>query len=110
MSDNAEQCEICHKTIGNLETPWVANEQVVCAFCWATSRIVDPSHTGKDSSDDPTAKHNEFASLLMIASTAAIIAGMGWLVAHSGNPAAPSFRLTTSAFFAKSLESARRTR
>ena len=76
MPANVEQCEICHKLIGSLDSPWVANEQVVCAFCWATLRIVDQTQTLKQTNIVNTAAHSPIASLLISAVTISAVAGL----------------------------------
>lgn len=79
MSANVEQCEICNKLIDNLDSPWVANEQVVCAFCWATSRIVEQAKTVKRTGIVKSTAPMPVTSVLLSAVTISAVAGMGYV-------------------------------
>lgn len=91
MPANVEQCEICGKSIGSLDSAWVANEQVVCAFCWATLRIVDQAKTAKQTSVNNSAARSPVASLLLNAVALSVVAGLSCVVAFLARASARWF-------------------
>jgi len=76
MPAKVEQCEGCGKLIGGLETPWVNDEQVVCAYCWATLRIVGQAHTKNQTSIFKTATHSLITSELTSVFTKSAVVGL----------------------------------
>jgi len=106
MLANVEQCENCGKLIGSLETPWVDNEQVVCAFCWATLRIVDQAQTVRQASIVRSTAHSPVASRLISAVTISAVPGLGGVAVFLARASARWFhgwyRLgTTTSFLAR---------